>query len=134
MDTLGRQPGGLSARTWGERNTESIRHPLSAALPHVIARFLDMPAIPLPGDNHMPRAQGTDFGASERFAIMPGHEESSYLHMPGGQSDNPLSPYYGAGHDDWVRGRPTPLLPGPAEHHLTLNPAISTSLSVKKTP
>ena len=134
VDTLGRQPGGLSARTWGERNTESIRHPLSAALPHVIARFLDMPAIPLPGDNHMPRAQGTDFGASERFAIMPGHEESSYLHMPGGQSDNPLSPYYGAGHDDWVRGRPTPLLPGPAEHHLTLNPAISTSLSVKKTP
>jgi penicillin amidase len=132
VDTLGKQPGGLAARNWGERNTTAIRHPLSSSLPRILARFLDMPAIPLPGDNHMPRTQGTDFGASERFAIMPGHEEISYLHMPGGQSDNPLSPYYGAGHDDWVRGRPTPLLPGPAEHHLTLNPAISSSKSVDK--
>jgi penicillin amidase len=133
VDTLGKQPGGLAARTWGERNTAAIHHALSSSLPHVLARFLDMPAIQLPGDNHMPRAQGTDFGASERFAIMPGHEEISYLHMPGGQSDNPLSSYYGAGHDDWVRGRPTPLLPGPAQHHLRLNPAISSSFSVAKT-
>jgi penicillin amidase len=42
--------------------------------------------------------------------------------MPGGQSDHPLSPYYGAGHADWIRGRPTPLVPGAAEHELILKP------------
>jgi penicillin amidase len=42
--------------------------------------------------------------------------------MPGGQSYTPLSPNYGAGHADWVDGRPTPLLPGPAKWTLTLRP------------
>jgi penicillin amidase len=43
--------------------------------------------------------------------------------MPGGQSDNPLSPFYGAGHEDWVHGRATPLLPGTTTYTLTLEPA-----------
>ena len=77
----------------------------------------------LPGDIHMPRVQGVDFGASERFGIMPGHEDQSYFHMPGGQSDHPLSPYYGAGHENWASGRAAPLLPGPPEHRLTLTPS-----------
>ena len=34
-----------------------------------------------------------------------------------------LSPFWGAGHDDWVHGRPTPFLPGDAAHTLTLRPA-----------
>lgn len=123
VDTLGSQPGGLASRTWGERNTAAIRHPLSPSLPGIFSRALDMPPDRLPGDSHMPRVQAPDFGASERFGIMPGHEERSYLHIAGGQSDHPLSPYYGAGHNDWVHGRATPLLPGPAEHRLTLNPA-----------
>jgi penicillin amidase len=42
--------------------------------------------------------------------------------MPGGQSGHPLSPYYGAGHADWVKGTPTPFLPGPAQHVLMLQP------------
>jgi penicillin amidase len=42
--------------------------------------------------------------------------------MPGGQSGHPLSPFYRAGHADWVRGRATPFLPGPAAHVLTLEP------------
>jgi len=42
--------------------------------------------------------------------------------MPGGQSGHPMSPYYGAGHDDWVAGRPTPLLAGAAQHELMLAP------------
>ena len=41
----------------------------------------------------------------------------------GGQSGHPLSPYWGAGHEDWVHGRATPLLPGPAQHTLRLLPA-----------
>jgi penicillin amidase len=122
-DTLGNMPGGLASRTWGERNTAAIRHMMSSSLPGFLGRFLNMPADRLPGDTNMPRVQGPGFGASERLVIMPGHEERSLLHMPGGQSDHPLSPFYGAGHKDWAQGRAAPLLPGPAEHTLTLNPA-----------
>jgi penicillin amidase len=121
--TLGGQPGGLAARDWGEINHSGIRHALSPALPRVLAHFLDMPDRPLPGDVHMPRVAAPGFGASERLAVSPGHEAQGILEMPGGQSDNPLSPYYGAGHADWVEGRPTPLLPGPAKWTLTLRPA-----------
>ncbi|HKR75895.1 MAG TPA: penicillin acylase family protein [Rhodanobacter sp.] len=122
-DTLGRQPGGLAARTWGEINHAGIAHPLSPALPGFVAHFLDMPDDELPGDDNMPRVARPGFGASERLDVSPGHESEGILEMPGGQSDHPLSPYYGAGHGEWVRGRPTPLLPGPVRHTLTLEPA-----------
>ena len=121
-DDLGALPGGLQARRWGEVNTAHIAHPLSAALPGWLGHFLDMPAEPLPGDTDMPRVQAPAFGASERFAISPGREDRSYLEMPGGQSGHPLSPFHGAGHDDWVHGRPTPLLPGVSRHRLRLSP------------
>ena len=77
--TLDAQPGGLAARTWGERNTMRIVHPLSRALPAFIARRLDMPYQPLPGDINMPRVQGPSFGASERFAVRPGDEAHGYF-------------------------------------------------------
>jgi hypothetical protein len=96
---LDKQPGGIAARTWGERNTARITHPISRALPGFVARLLDMPADPLPGDSNMPRVQGPKFGASERFAVAPGDEEHGYFELPGGQSGHPLSPFYGAGHD-----------------------------------
>lgn len=119
---LGRQPGGLAARSWGEHNHSEINHPLSAALPSLLGHLIDMPDQPLPGDNNMPRVAAPGFGASERLDVAPGHEAEGILEMPGGQSDNPLSPYFGAGHEDWVNGRPTPLLPGPDQHTLTLEP------------
>ncbi len=119
---LAAQPGGLAARTWGERNTTRIAHPMSRALPAFAARWLDMPAQPLPGDSNMPRVQAPAFGASERFAVAPGDEANGYFMMPGGQSGHPLSPYYGAGHADWAQGRPTPFLPGPAEALLEFVP------------
>ncbi|MBN8922656.1 MAG: penicillin acylase family protein [Rhodanobacter sp. 68-29] len=122
-DRQGARPGGLAARRWGEINHAGIAHPLSRGLPGFLAHFLDMPADELPGDDNMPRVARPGFGASERLAVSPGHEAQGILEMPGGQSDNPLSPYYGAGHEDWVRGRPTPLLPGPAQHTLVLEPA-----------
>jgi penicillin amidase len=112
---------GLSECRWGTINTARIRHPVSEAVP-ALARFLDMPAEPLPGDWSMPRVQSPAFGASERFGVSPGQEASGYFHMPGGQSGHPLSPLYRAGHADWVRGRATPFLPGPAAHVLTLEP------------
>lgn len=123
LDTeLGQQPGGLFARTWGERNTSNIRHPLSSALPSLLAKALDMPRKPLPGDSNMPRVQSPEFGASQRFAIAPGHEDKSYLMMPGGQSAHPLSPFHQAGHSDWEDGIPTPLLPGKSEFELMFIP------------
>ena len=70
----------------------------------------------------MPRVQAPDFGASERMVVSPGHEADGIIHMPGGQSGHPLSPFWGAGHADWVAGRPTPFLPGAAAHTLQMRP------------
>ena len=111
----------LARCTWGARNVVHIRHPLSRALPW-LAGLLDMPSVQLPGDHDMPRVQDGTFGASERFAVAPGHEDQGYLHIPGGQSGHPLSPYYRAGFAAWARGEPLPFLPGPTEHTLTLTP------------
>jgi penicillin G amidase len=111
----------LARCTWGAHNLVHIRHPLSPALPW-LGSFLDMPALELPGDHDMPRVQDGAFGQSERFAVSPGHESEGYLHIPGGQSGHPLSPYYRAGFAAWARGQPLPFLPGPAEHTLTLTP------------
>ena len=113
--------GPLSRRTWGEHNTASIRHPLSRGIP-VLGRYLDMPADPLNGDLDMPKAQGPGFGASERYAVYPGDEASSIMHMPTGQSGHPLSAFYDRGHNNWVRGLPSPFLPGDAAFTLTLTP------------
>lgn len=122
---LDAQPGGLAARRWGERNTLRIAYPLSRALPAFVARGLDMPPDEVPGDSNMPRVQAPDFGASERFAVAPGNERAGYFMMAGGQSGHPLSPYYGSGHADWVAGRPTPFLPGPAQRVLRFVPAAA---------
>jgi penicillin amidase len=111
----------LASCTWGKANSLAMQHPISQAVP-ALARFLDMPSVPLPGDWSTPRAQGTGFGASERFAVSPGREEEGYLQMPGGQSGHPLSPFYRAGHEDWVEGRPAPFLPGTVAHVLKLVP------------
>ena len=112
----------LGERRWGERNTARIQHPLSLAVP-ALSDWLDMPAEPLAGDADLPRAQGPTFGASERFAVSPGHREAGIMHMPVGQSGHPWSPFYSAGHADWVAGRPSPFLPGAAAHTLRLVPA-----------
>jgi penicillin amidase len=119
---LDAQPGGLAARTWGEHNTTRIAHPLSHGLPGFVAHFLDMPAQELPGDINMPRVQEPTFGAVERFAVAPSDEAHGYLMIAGGQSGHPLSPYYGAGHADWATGKPTPFLPGRAQHRLMFVP------------
>jgi penicillin amidase len=113
--------GPLRERTWGERNRASICHPLVGAIPFARGR-LCMPAEPLAGDTLTPRAQGPDMGASQRMVVSPGREREGIAHMPGGQSGHPLSPFWGAGHADWVQGRPTPFLPGESLHTMTLRP------------
>lgn len=121
VDKLAAKPGGLAKRTWGEFNETRIDHPLSGAFPG-FGWLLNMPRRQLPGDSNMPRVQGPAFGASERFAVEPGHEQYGYFHMPGGQSDNPLSPFYGAGDAAWAQGKATPFLPGATKYTLSLNP------------
>jgi penicillin G amidase len=111
----------LTGRTWGERNTTRIRHPLSQAVP-LLGRWLDVPARQLPGDEDMPRVQGRSHGASGRLVVSPGHEETGIFHMPVGQSGHPLSPYYQKGNRDWEEGKPTPFLPGKAVHRMVLRP------------
>jgi penicillin amidase len=117
VNDLGQECGQLSACTWGRQNTLQMRHPLSPALPFA-SRWLDMPAQEMPGDAAMPRVQGTQFGASQRMVVSPGREIEGMLQMPGGPVDHPLSPFYRAGHEAWVRGDYQPLLPGPALHRL----------------
>ncbi|MGA9334015.1 MAG: penicillin acylase family protein [Rudaea sp.] len=121
MKKLTEKPGGLARRTWGEFNETRIEHALSGSLPG-FGWLLDMPHRQLPGDSNMPRVQAPNFGASERFAVEPGHEEYGYFHMPAGQSDNPLSPFYGAGDAAWAQGKASPFLPGASKYTLSLNP------------
>jgi penicillin amidase len=113
--------GPLRARTWGEFNVSSFRHPLSGSLP-LAGRWLDMPAQSLPGDLFTPRMHWGANGASERMVVSPGHEDEGIMEMPTGQSGHPLSPFYGSSQDAWVNGTPTPFLPGRAEYRLTLVP------------
>jgi penicillin amidase len=109
----------LKSCTWGKRNTLMMVHPLADAVPFG-TRWLAMPHDQLPGDGDMPRVQAKSFGASERFAVSPGREAEGYFHMPGGQSGHPLSPYFDAGHEAWVKGETTPFLPGATKHTLAL--------------
>ena len=114
--------GPLKERTWGEKNTAAICHPISRALPAFGKRWLCMPADQLDGDMNMPRVQSPDFGASERMVVSPGHEADGIIHMPGGQSGHPMSPFWGAGHSAWVKGEATPFLPGSAVHKIQAIP------------
>ncbi len=113
-------PGDLNNRSWGEKNATQICHPLAMALPTILAEPLCMPSEPQGGDSNMPRVAGPGFGASQRMVVAPGHEAEGLFHMPGGQSGHPLSPFWGAGHADWMRGEPSPFLPGETRHTLTL--------------
>ncbi len=112
----------LSDFTWGKLNTTKIQHPLSMAVP-ALSSWLDMPQEQLDGGwSDMPRIQAPASGASQRMAVSPGHEEDGYMQIPCGQSGHPLSPFYNNSHKDWESGTPTPFLPGPAKHKLTLEP------------
>jgi penicillin amidase len=126
LDELATTCRALAKCPYGARRPVAMRHQLSASLPSVVARWLDMPVMPLPGDHDMPRVQDGPFGASERFAVSPGREAEGYLELPGGPSGHPLSPYYRSGFEAWASGRRQPFLPGAAQHRLELRPAADS--------
>lgn len=111
----------LATATWGKRNTANIAHPFARVF-SFLKLWLAAPADQLPGDSNMPRVAAPNFGQSERMVVSPGHEERGLFAMPGGASGHPLSPYFLAGHDSWVKGLPIALLPGPGQHTLTFTP------------
>lgn len=113
----------LADARWGERNRAAIEHPFARLVPPWlpwVRNWLGAPHDALPGDINMPRVQTPTFGASERMVVSPGREQDGIFEMPGGQSGNPLSPYFLAGHDAWARGEATPFLPGKTVHRLEL--------------
>jgi penicillin amidase len=119
-EALPRQCTSLAACDWGTVNTVHIGHPLSKAVP-ALASLLDMPPVTAAGGREdMPRVQGPDYGASERFSVSPGREAQGYFHMPGGQSGHPLSPFYRSDFTAWASALPSPYLPGAERHRLVL--------------
>jgi penicillin amidase len=113
--------GALEGHTWGKFNRLNMRHPLGMAIP-LVGSVLDMQRVPISGDSHVINAQLRGHGSSERMAVAPGAEAEGILHMPGGQSGNPLSPHYRDSHSGWLLGEPTPLQPGAAVNNLLLTP------------
>lgn len=110
---------------WGDLNRAKIEHPLSPALASIpgVRNLLDMPPVPLPGDGLSVRAQSSEFGASQRLVVSPSRESTAIAQLPGGQSGHFLSPHYRDQFEAWTAGTPTPLLPGPTVHSMSLVPA-----------
>jgi penicillin amidase len=118
----GRQPGvALMELNWGRLNRVKQTHPFSKVLP-ILSDLLDMPSEALPGCAFCVRAAGPGFGASERLVVSPGHFEDAILHMPGGQSSHPLSPYYRDQQYYWLKGLSMPLSAEKPEYTLLLQP------------
>ena len=113
------------ARCWGEINKLQMRHPFSMVLP-LVGRWLNMPPQPLNGDLNMPLSQIGIHGPVQRMVVAPGREANGIAHLAGGQAGNPLAPYFGAGHQNWLSGKPAPFLPGTACYDLRLRPETLT--------
>jgi len=111
----------LSEATWGARNVAMITHPFARIMPFG-KLWLSAPAYSLAGDDYMPRVASPSFGASERMVVSPGHEESGLFNLAGGQSGNPISPFFLTEYDAWYRGEATVLLPGSTLYKLVLEP------------
>lgn len=111
----------LQSWQWGKVNELIIEHPFAKQIP-ILKSFLNMPSAAGFGDSYMPAVQGKGFGASQRFIAQPGHLDKAIMAIPGGQSGHPLSSFYRAGFDDYIKARPTPLLPQEVTHRIIINP------------
>lgn len=107
---------------WGHANRLRMEHPLSS-MTRGLLRGFDMPRDPQSGDALCVRVATSAFGASQRMVVSPGRESEGILHLPGGISGHPMSAYFRAGHDDWVRGRASALLAGQSVSRMVLVPS-----------
>jgi penicillin amidase len=114
----------LSALNWGAANKTKIAHPFSTFLPF-LGHLLDMPQAQGAGCDFCVRFASDSGGATERFVISPGHAADGILHMPGGQSGNPLSAHYGDQHPYWLNGLPIGFLSGEPEQTFRLEPEVT---------
>ena len=114
----------LAQATWGKVNEVHFRHPLSAALPEILAERMNWPSWQGFGaQRDMPRIQGPKFGASMRMGVKVGDWSTGYLHMPGGESGHPMSSHYRDLLVEWRDGKATPIWPVGVAHTLKLTPS-----------
>lgn len=123
LDRLTQQGKTLAQCSWGAINEVQFHHPLSGAMPKIMAERMNWPSWQGYGAvRDMPRVQGTKFGASMRMGVKVGDWQTGYLHMPGGQSGHPLSSHYRDLHEEWREGKPTPIWPTTTGTRLVLLP------------
>jgi len=106
---------------WGEINELDVGHPLADAL-GPLARWLQLPAAPLPGSMISVRVAAPSYGAVLRMVVAPGAPADGVLELAGGQSGHFLSPNFGDLHREWLRGEPTPFLAGAPVARFVLQP------------
>ena len=100
---------------------------LGIALPFA-NRWLDMPAEPTARRcSTCQECRAKHSARRNDSSCRPAAKRRVRCNYPAVAVDHPLSPFYGAGHADWARGEPTPLLPGEAKHTLTLRPTATLS-------
>jgi penicillin amidase len=111
----------LQELVWGRVNPVKIDHPLGDSIP-LLGTWLNMPKAPLAGCAYCVRWTVPHGGAAERLVVAPNDLPQGILHMPGGQSGHPLSPFYRDQQAAWLAGRPLPLLSGTTRYRLILEP------------
>jgi penicillin amidase len=111
-----------SDATWGQVNVLDVAHPF-AALPVIgpaLARWLRLPAAPLPGSTLSLRVAAPAYGALIRMSVAPAHPKYGILEMSGGQSGHFLSANFADQQLDWLSGAHAPFLAGPTRWRLEL--------------
>ena len=98
-----------------------ILHPLSAVIGGALRRW-DMPRDRIGGNWWAVRVMGPDFGASQRMAISPGHEDAGVVEIPCGPSGHPMHRWYRSTHRAWVEGRSVPAVVPADRAGFTLTP------------
>jgi penicillin G amidase len=73
------------ARTWGERNTLRVQHPIGRA-GGLLSWIFDPPNFPQSGAGDTVRAAGREFGQSMRFVVDWGDPDATTLVIPFGES------------------------------------------------
>ena len=110
--------GALAECTFGKQQTVEVRHPLSRAVPVLVAPARHAGARVAGRPSHAARAGRRLWRLANDSRCRRGARRRAISSCPGGPSGHPLSPFYRSGFEDWAAGKPTPFLPGPAAHKL----------------